>query len=98
MPRALPANDLLPTEYQVLMAVVVDRTFTSGGVPCGRARARLFVDHRFISFIFCVFIFAVGVDREIILTANVSLSTVFCEIFRYTVFAALTVGIQVLLS
>ena len=50
-------------ESQVSLAVYsLDRTFTSGGVDL---HAHLFVDHH------CVLIFfAVGLDREIILTAK----------------------------
>ena len=56
-----------------LLAVVVCRTFTSGSVDL---RASLFTDHRRVILFFACLIFAVGLNREIILTAKFSRSTV----------------------
>ena len=60
-------------ESQGSLAVVVDRTFNLGSVDL---RASLFTDHRRIILFFTCLIFAVGLDREIFLTAKFSRSTV----------------------
>ena len=56
-----------------MLAVVVDRTFTPGSVDM---RSSLFTDPRRVILFFACLIFAVGLDREIILTAIFSRSTV----------------------
>ena len=51
-----------------MLAVVVCRTFTLGSVDL---RASLFTDHRCVILFFACLIFAVGLDREIILTDEI---------------------------
>ena len=59
------------------LCIVVVLIFTSGGVDL---RAYLSIDHHCASFFFVCLIFAVGHDREIILTAKFSQSTVLTHI------------------
>ena len=69
----LTVDDARYQESQGSLAVVVDWTFTPGSVDL---RASLFTDHRRVFLFFECLIFAVGLDREIILTATFSRSTV----------------------
>ena len=59
-----------------MLAVVIDWTFTSGSVDL---RASLFTDRRRVIYFFACLIFAVGLDREIILTAKFSRSMSYFE-------------------
>ena len=61
------------SESQGWLAVVIDWTFTSGSVDL---RASLFTDHCRVILFFVCLIFAVGLDRKIVLTAKFSRSTV----------------------
>ena len=60
-------------ESQGSLAVVVDRTFNLESVDL---LTSLFVDHRCVILFFTCLIFAVGLNREIILIAKFSQSTV----------------------
>ena len=60
-------------ESQGSLAVVVDRTFNSGSVDL---RTSLITDHHCVILFFACLIFAVGLNREIILTAKFSQSMV----------------------
>ena len=63
-------------ESQGSLTVVVDRTITSWSVDL---RASLFTDHCHVILFFGYLIFAVDLDREIILTAKFSRSSSQCR-------------------